>query len=127
MSFATRAAAARSTAQFKKEVAVLGGVRRGGQWGWGVVGRKEAGNKEVEKGREGEGAVTMVVGVRKKRKDGDATTADAGVDTPVTLDAGLVRKKVKVESSAPVAPPADAAKGEVKVLGAGLVRKKPKA
>lgn len=115
MSFATRAAAARSTAQFKKEVAVLGGVAGRG-WGWSVTGRREG----VERERESEGPVTMVVGVRKKRKDGDASAvAEAGAGAPVTLDAGLVRKKVKVETA-----PGDAA---VQVLGAGLVRKKPKA
>lgn len=116
MSFATRAAAARSTAQFKKEVAVLGGVAGRG-WGWGVVGRKEEG---VGKERGSEAPVALVMGVRKKRKDGDNTAvAGAGANAPQTLDAGLVRKKAKIEP-----PPGDAA---VRVLGQGLVRRKPKA
>ena len=71
MSFATRAAAARSTAQFKKEVAVLGGVAGRG-WGWSVTGRKK---EEVEKESKNEAPVTLVMGVRKKRKDGDAAAA----------------------------------------------------
>ncbi|KAG9197924.1 hypothetical protein G6514_000706 [Epicoccum nigrum] len=127
MSFATRAAAARSTAQFKKEVAVLGGVA-GTEWGKVVVGRREG----VEREREGESVqpVAVVMGVRRKRKDGDAASASASAaveagaqeGAPVTLDAGLVRKKPKVASA-----PADGAVGGVQVLGAGLVRRKPKA
>nr|GFD61220.1 hypothetical protein [Tanacetum cinerariifolium] len=62
-----------------------------------------------------------VMGVRKKRKDGDAlTAAENGTNT---LDAGLVRKKAKVEPT-PVAS-ADSANG-LRVLDSGLVRKKPK-
>ena len=72
----------------------------------------------MEKESKNEAPVTLVMGVRKKRKDGDAAAA-VGAGAPVTLDAGLVRKKVKIEP-----PPGDAA---VQVLGAGLVRKKPKA
>ncbi|XPT03713.1 hypothetical protein M3J09_012799 [Ascochyta lentis] len=117
-SFATRAATARSTQQFKKEVAVLGGVAN---WGWTVVGKKEA---PVSTPSTASSATPVtVMGVRKKRKDGDAQAVGGGSGVQ-TLDAGLVRKKVKVET-APAAP-ADGANG-VQVLGAGLVRKKPKA
>lgn len=115
-SFATRAATARSTQQFKKEVGVLGGVA---QWGWTVVGQKEVAAPVASKS-EGVTLVT-VMGVRKKRKDGDASTAtESGANT---LDAGLVRKKAKVEPT-PITP-AESTNG-VQVLGAGLVRKKPK-
>ena len=116
-SFATRAATARSTQQFKKEVAVLGGVA---EWGWTVVGKKEVA-VSVESGVKSATPVT-VMGVRKKRKDGDA--AGSGATTGAqTLDAGLVRKKAKIEPT-PVTP-AESTNG-VQVLGAGLVRKKPK-
>ncbi|KZM27947.1 uncharacterized protein EKO05_0010033 [Ascochyta rabiei] len=111
-SFATRAATARSTQQFKKEVAVLGGVAT---WGWTVVGKKEA---AVSAPTAAPSATPVtVMGVRKKRKDGDAAAAAQ------SLDAGLVRKKVKIEPT-----PAAAADGSigVQVLGAELVRKKPK-
>ncbi|KAJ4373556.1 hypothetical protein N0V86_007698 [Didymella sp. IMI 355093] len=115
-SFATRAATARSTQQFKKEVGVLGGVP---QWGWTVVGQKEVAAPATN--AVASATPVTVMGVRKKRKDGDAaTTTDSGANT---LDAGLVRKKAKVEPT-PVAP-AEGMNG-VQVLGAGLVRKKPK-
>jgi regulator of Ty1 transposition protein 109 len=115
-SFATRAATARSTQQFKKEVGVLGGVA---QWGWTVVGQKQVAAPATS--AVASATPVTVMGVRKKRKDGDAaTTTDSGANA---LDAGLVRKKVKVEPT-PVAP-AEATNG-VQVLGAGLVRKKPK-
>lgn len=116
-SFATRAATARSTQQFKKEVAVLGGVAN---WGWTVIGKQEATASAPNVGA-GVTPVT-VMDVRKKRKDGDAPAAGEanGVQT---LDAGLVRKKVKIEPI-PV-PTADSAQG-VQVLAAGLVRKKAK-
>ncbi|KAF3009508.1 hypothetical protein E8E13_003943 [Curvularia kusanoi] len=126
-SFATRTATARSTQQFKKEVGVLGGVA---EWGWSVVGRKEETVKIEDAGVRSVAPVT-VMGVRKKRKDGDAAAgngvgngngAGAGAGAAQTLDAGLVRKKPKIE--APV--PAESAAG-VQILGAGLVRKKPKA
>ncbi|KAJ4347751.1 hypothetical protein N0V95_005153 [Ascochyta clinopodiicola] len=111
-SFATRAATARSTQQFKKEVAVLGGIA---DWGWTVVGQKEA---AVSAPSAAPSATPVtVMGVRKKRKDGD------GSAVAQSLDAGLVRKKVKIEPT-PVAS-ADGSNG-VQVLGAGLVRKKPK-
>ena len=117
-SFATRAATARSTQQFKKEVAVLGGI---GEWGWTVVGQKEM---EVSTASTAPSAVPVtVMGVRKKRKDGDAATGEA--KGAQSLDAGLVRKKAKVETTpAPSAPAANT--NGVQVLGAGLVRKKPK-
>lgn len=111
-SFATRAATARSTMQFKKEVSVLGGVA---EWGWTVVGRKES--VAVKQSTEGDCVQPVtVMGVRKKRKDGDAAAVQ-------TLDVGLVRKKVKVEPT-----PVTETEGTngVQVLGAGLVRKKPK-
>ncbi|KAJ4993491.1 H3 K56 histone acetylation protein KAT11 [Stagonosporopsis vannaccii] len=117
-SFATRAATARSTMQFKKEVAVLGGVA---EWGWTVVGKKEG--AAVTKSGAGESVQPVtVMGVRKKRKDGDAAAAGEGVQT---LDAGLVRKKAKVEPAPAPAPGSEGANG-VQILGAGLVRKKPK-
>ena len=123
-SFATRAAAARSTLQFKKEVAVLGGV---GEWGFTVVGRKEVGISAagVTPGATpGTAAAPVtVMTVKKKRKDGDAVTGEANGAT--TLDAGLVRKKVKVEPTLVQSGPAVTTNG-VQVLGAGLVRKKPK-
>lgn len=114
-SFATRAATARSTMQFKKEVAVLGGTS---EWGWTVVGRKES--KVVERDGLQAAQPVMVMGVRKKRKDGDSAAAGQPAQT---LDAGLVRKKAKVEP--PPAAPVEETHG-VQVLGAGLVRKKPK-
>ena len=101
---------------------MLGGMA---QWGWTVVGKKE--EAAAKKGGEGESVQPVtVMGVRKKRKDGDATAAAEGVQT---LDAGLVRKKVKLES-APAHAPASATGAEgangVQILSAGLVRKKPK-
>jgi regulator of Ty1 transposition protein 109 len=62
-----------------------------------------------------------VMGVRKKRKDGDTSAANANGTN--TLDAGLVRKKAKIEPT--TAAPAESTNG-VQVLSAGLVRKKPK-
>ncbi|KAF2626615.1 DNA damage response protein-like protein Rtt109 [Macroventuria anomochaeta] len=116
-SFATRTATARSTQQFKKEVAVLGGVA---EWGWTVVGKKEV---DMSAASEVKSVTPVtVMGVRKKRKDGDAPGASEA-NGAQTLDAGLVRKKAKVEPTP--AAPADGANG-VQVLGAGLVRRKPK-
>ncbi|KAJ4316597.1 hypothetical protein N0V94_005357 [Neodidymelliopsis sp. IMI 364377] len=116
-SFATRAATARSTEQFKKEVAVLGGAK---DWGWTVVGKNDVPTQTTITTP----SVTpvTVMGVRKKRKDGDVA---AGADTNEVqaLDAGLVRKKAKIEPT-PVSPTQNA--NQVQVLGAGLVRKKPK-
>jgi regulator of Ty1 transposition protein 109 len=117
-SFATRAATARSTQQFKKEVAVLGGI---GEWGWTVVGQKEM---EASTASMAPSAVPVtVMGVRKKRKDGDTVTGEA--NGAQSLDAGLVRKKAKVETMPVPSAPAENTNG-VQVLGAGLVRKKPK-
>lgn len=117
-SFATRAAAARSTAQFKREVGVLGGVA---EWGWSVVGRAQGDSLATQKDVAGASATPMtVMGVRKKRKDGDA----ASVSAPQMLDAGLVRKKAKLDST----PTGNGGAADgVQVLSAGLVRKKPKA
>ncbi|KAF3045899.1 hypothetical protein E8E12_005543 [Didymella heteroderae] len=115
-SFATRAATARSTQQFKKEIGVLGGVA---QWGWTVIGQNEI---TAPAASAAVSATPMtVMGVRKKRKDGDASVANTNGAS--TLDADLVRKKAKIEPS-----PAALAEGTngVQVLGAGLVRKKPK-
>jgi regulator of Ty1 transposition protein 109 len=64
-----------------------------------------------------------VMGVRKKRKDGDTVTGEA--NGAQSLDAGLVRKKAKVETMPVPSAPAENTNG-VQVLGAGLVRKKPK-
>ncbi|KAF1928374.1 uncharacterized protein M421DRAFT_420918 [Didymella exigua CBS 183.55] len=115
-SFATRAATARSTQQFKKEVGVLGGIT---QWGWTVVGQKEVA-APVASTVERATPIT-VMGVRKKRKDGDVSTANkSGANT---LDAGLVRKKAKIE---PTPVPSAGSTYGAQVLGAGLVRKKPK-
>ena len=116
-SFATRAATARSTQQFKKEVGVLGGIA---QWGWTVVGQKEIAAPAASAAASA--TPVTVMGVRKKRKDGDgsATSTKNGTNT---LDAGLVRKKAKTEPT-PTAP-AESTNG-VQVLSAGLVRKKPK-
>ncbi|KAJ4330741.1 hypothetical protein N0V87_009721 [Didymella glomerata] len=115
-SFATRAATARSTQQFKKEIGVLGGIA---QWGWTVIGQKETAAPAASAAASAT-AVT-VMGVRKKRKDGDASAANTNGTN--TLDAGLVRKKAKIEPT-----PALSTEGTngVQVLGAGLVRKKPK-
>lgn len=115
-SFATRAATARSTQQFKKEVGVLGGAS---QWGWTVIGQKEVAAPAASAATSA--TPVTVMGVRKKRKEGDASAADANGAN--TLDAGLVRKRAKIEPT-PVAP-TESTNG-VQVLGAGLVRKKPK-
>ncbi|KAF1363615.1 hypothetical protein EJ07DRAFT_102748 [Lizonia empirigonia] len=116
-SFATRAATARSTQQFKKEIAVLGGVEN---WGWTVVGKKEA---AVSTPTAPPGVTPVaVMGVRKKRKDAEDSNSSK-VNEVQTLDAGLVRKKVKLDPAPAVAP--DSTNG-VQVLEAGLVREKPK-
>lgn len=116
-SFATRAATARSTQQFKKEIAVLGGIEN---WGWTVVGKKEA---AVSIPTTAPGVTPVVVmGVRKKRKDAEDSNSSK-VNEVQTLDAGLVRKKVKLDPALAMAP--DSTNG-VQVLEAGLVRKKPK-
>jgi regulator of Ty1 transposition protein 109 len=115
-SFATRAATARSTQQFKKEVGVLGGIA---QWGWTVVGQKEIAAPAAS--ASASATPVTVMGVRKKRKDGDTSAANANGTN--TLDAGLVRKKAKIEPT--TAAPAESTNG-VQVLSAGLVRKKPK-
>lgn len=115
-SFATRAATARSTQQFKKEVGVLGGLA---QWGWTVVGQKQIA-APIASAVASTTPVT-VMGVRKKRKDGDTCAASANGHN--TLDAGLVRKKAKIEPT--LAAPVGSTNG-VQVLSAGLVRKKPK-
>ncbi len=91
---------------------MLGGVA---EWGWTVVGRKE-GTMAVVNEKLSEAPVT-VMGVRKKRKEGGAEGGANGVQT---LDAGLVRKKARIE------PESVAPTDGVQVLGAGLVRKKPK-
>jgi regulator of Ty1 transposition protein 109 len=116
-SFATHAATARSTEQFKKEVAVLGGVK---DWGWTVVGQKDV-PTQTNIATPSVAPVT-VMGVRKKRKDGDIA-AGANTNEVQTLDAGLVRKKAKIEPT-PVPPTQNA--NQPQVLSAGLVRKKPK-
>ncbi|KAF3054047.1 hypothetical protein E8E11_010531 [Didymella keratinophila] len=115
-SFATRAATAHSTQQFKKEVGVLGGIA---QWGWTVVGQKEIAAPAASTAAIA--TPVTVMGVRKKRKDGDTSAVSANGAN--TLDAGLVRKKAKIEPT-PTAP-AESTNG-VQVLSAGLVRKKPK-
>ena len=117
-SFGTRAATARSTQQFKKEVAVLGGMK---EWGWTVVGQKEITAPIISKALSV--SPVTVMGVRKKRKDAPVGQEEQAVNNVQTLKPGLVRKKAKVETMPPVS--GDGANG-VQVLGAGLVRKKPK-
>ncbi|KAH6638949.1 histone acetylation protein-domain-containing protein [Boeremia exigua] len=107
-SFATRGAAARSTAAFKREVGVLGG---GGRWGWVVVGRRDTRGE----GGAGEREVTVLSG-RVEKRDGETVLGDA-----------LVRKKVKTEHAAGEGKGKGTGEGKgVQVLGAGLVRRKPK-
>ena len=96
---------------------MLGGVAN---WGWTVVGKKEAAASAPSVAASV--VPVTVMGVRKKRKDGDAPAAGE-VNEAQTLDAGLVRKKTKIEPT-PVAT-AESMNG-MQVLGAGLVRKKPK-
>ena len=98
-----------------------------GEWGFTVVGRKEVGISAAGMTPGATPGTTAapvtVMGVKKKRKDGDAVTGEANGAT--TLDAGLVRKKAKVEPTLVQSGPAVTTNG-VQVLGAGLVRKKPK-
>lgn len=117
--FATRTAAARSTKRWKEEVAVLGGVNG---WSNTVVGKKEGGSPTAT---TSETAPVTLMGVRKKRKpDGQLNDASSNsASNPMVLGEGLVRKKVKTETSVDGA----AATNGVNTLGANLVRKKPKA
>ncbi|KAF2246166.1 hypothetical protein BU26DRAFT_521637 [Trematosphaeria pertusa] len=121
--FATRTAAARSTKRWKEEVAVLGGVEG---WSRTVIGKKEVAGPAP--GATIGATPVSIIGVRKKRKPDDAAATEPAEVKPTDgaqmLGAGLVRKKVKVESTP--APKASAAIG-VNTLGAGLVRKKEKA
>jgi regulator of Ty1 transposition protein 109 len=118
LDFADREAAALSTQTWIDELAVLGGVD--GTWGREVIGRKAV---EV-KVDQGSGSVN-VLGV--KRKSVDATSNGNGATN--VLNAGLIRKKLKVGQSTAVQETAvtnDSATPGVNVLSAGLVRKKPK-
>lgn len=115
-SFATRAAAARSTKRWKDEVAVLGGVDK---WSWTVTGKKELPHA-IPVTVNGTAPVTLV-GARKKRKP-DAI-AEPEVPGPTVLGESLVRKKAKVETAS---TPTDSAANGINTLGGGLVRKKPK-
>ncbi|PVH94082.1 hypothetical protein DM02DRAFT_618854 [Periconia macrospinosa] len=120
--FATRSAAIRSTKRWSDEVAVLAGVN---SWSRTLVGRKEA--KEHSTETVNAATPVMVMGVRKKRKPEEAAQSEEGpsslASNPAVLAEGLVRKKVKTETSV---DGASAASG-VNTLGGGLVRKKPKA
>ena len=117
-SFATPAAAAKSTKRWKGEVAVLGGTD---DWSWTIRGRKEAVSAAAHGGVAPAAPVNTVIGVRKKRKPEAAEGNRAPIGDVKTLDTGLVRKKPKTESA--VVPEGN---GVVNTLAAGLVRKKPK-
>lgn len=83
LNFSTRAAATRSTRRWKGEIAVLGGA--GESWGTRVIGTKEAADPAQSIGGI---ATPVTLMVTKKRKPAEAESVK-------TLDAGLVRKKVK--------------------------------
>ncbi|KAF2198539.1 hypothetical protein GQ43DRAFT_443249 [Delitschia confertaspora ATCC 74209] len=123
--FSTRTAAAKSTRRWKEEVGVLGGVEN---WGWTVVGRKEAviESSPVANGAAPSNGVTMLVTKKRKAMEkGEASgQATTNGDRTNILEGELVRKKVKTEDAG---VGAGAAKHNgVNILSAGMVRKKPK-
>lgn len=121
--FATRNSAAKSTKRWVQEVAVLGGMDN---WGWTVVGKKEA--STTSNGTTVTATPVTVMGVRKKRKPdtvADSQTTEKCENGVHVLSEGLVRKKVKTEEG-PTAGTTTAGASAVNTLRAGLVRRKPK-
>jgi regulator of Ty1 transposition protein 109 len=116
--FATPDTTAGATRRWIDELAVLGGVDTA--WGWTVTGQCE--RHAVPIAANGVTPVT-VMGVRKKRKPEEPAASQPAVDIQ-TLESGIVRKKVKIDT--PVGAETSAVNG-VTMLSAGMVRKKPKA
>jgi regulator of Ty1 transposition protein 109 len=116
--FSTPASTAKATKRWRDEIALLGGADIA--WGWEVIGTKE--HVATARPADGSTPVTIVMGVRKKRKpDAPAAAVADPTEGVRDLGSGLVRKKPKLEAA-----PTEEATNGVNTLTAGLVRKKPK-
>lgn len=126
LDFATLDKACTSTARWVREVGI------GSRWGRDVLGTKEIAIP-VADGYHPAAVNSLGAGLIKRKQPHDSATANEG--QVHVLNAGLVRKKVKVDDAgadgqttrdmAVASEPT--AVSAVNVLGAGLVRKKPKA